>query len=433
MTTSVPTGIIPAVIIHKLRTRIIPLVLLGFFVAFLDRINIGFAALTMNEALHITKEQFGLLSGIFFLGYFFFEIPSNLLLHKIGARVWITRIMISWGVVAVLSGFVHNVPSLCVLRFLLGMAEAGFFPGILLYLTYWFRQQEYAQAVALFLAAIPAANVLGAPVSGFILDHVHWLGVDSWRWLLVIEGIPAIGCGIVIYLLLPSRPEDARFLTQDEKDWITLELSREEKQKLGQLRISALRALTNGRVWYLACVLFTLLIGFYAVSFWLPQVVKSLSRQYSNTTIGILVMIPHLAGLLAMILVSQSSDSKLERRFHAAIPTLVAGIALFLLGTTNSLFGSIVLFSLVAMGTYSVFGPFWSLPSEFLTGFSAASGIALIASIGNLGGFVGPYAIGAISQRTGSVHGNLAFAAIPLLLSATLILFLPKKTWLHSR
>jgi ACS family tartrate transporter-like MFS transporter len=433
MTTSVPIRVIPTIIIHKLRTRIIPLVLLGYFVAFLDRINISFAALTMNEALHITKAQFGLLSGIFFLGYFFFEIPSNLLLHKIGARIWITRIMISWGIVAVLSGFVHNVSSLCVLRFLLGMAEAGFFPGVLLYLTYWFRQQEYAQAVALFLTAIPAANVLGAPVSGFILDHAHWLGVDSWRWLLVLEGIPTIGCGIVIYLLLPSRPEDARFLTEDEKDWITLELSREEKQKLGQARITALRALANGRVWYLACVLFNLLIGFYAVGFWMPQVVKSLSRQYSNTMIGILVSIPHLAGLIAMILVSRSSDSKLERRFHAAVPTLVAGIALLLLAATNSLLGSMVLFSLVAMGTYSFFGPFWSLPSEFLTGFSAASGIALVASIGNLGGFVGPYAIGAISQRTGSVHGNLAFAAIPLLLSATLLLFLPKKARPYSR
>jgi sugar phosphate permease len=194
-----------------------------------------------------------------------------------------------------------------------------------------------------------------------------------------------------------------------------------------------MRALANGRVWYLACVLFSLLIGFYAVSFWMPQFVKLLSRQYSNTTVGILVMIPHLAGLIAMIFVSRSSDSKLERRFHAAIPTLVAGIALILLGTTNSLLWSIVLFSLVAMGTYSFFGPFWSLPSEFLTGFSAASGIALVASIGNLGGFVGPYAIGAISQRTGSVHGNLAFAAIPLVLSAALMLFLPKKTWLQSR
>ena len=414
--------------IHKLRVRIIPLVFVGFVIAFLDRINIGFAALTMNDVLRITREQFGLLTGIFFVGYFFFEIPSNLLLHKIGARVWIARIMISWGVVAVLTGFVHSVFQLCTLRFLLGMAEAGFFPGILLYLTYWFRQREYAQAVALFVAAIPVANVLGAPLSGFILDHAYWLGLDSWRWLLIMEGIPAVGCGAVIYFLLASRPAEAKFLTQDEKAWLGAELTREENQKVQWQRISAIQALAHGRVWYLASVLFTLLLGFYAMSFWMPQVVKSVSSHYSNTTVGMLVMIPHFAGLVAMILVSRSSDSRLERRFHAGIPTLAAAIAMLLLGTAStSPVLTVVLFSFVAMGTYSFFGPFWSLPGEFLAGFSAASGLALVASIGNLGGFVGPYVIGAISQRTGTLHRNLALAAISLFVSGTMLLLLPKK------
>jgi ACS family tartrate transporter-like MFS transporter len=413
--------------LRKLRMKVIPLVFAGFVVAFLDRINIGFAALTMNAALGITKQQFGLLTGIFFVGYFFFEIPSNLLLHKIGARVWIARIMISWGVVAMLTGFAHNVLQLCVLRFLLGMAEAGFFPGIVLYLTYWFRQREYARAVALFIGAIPVASVLGSPLSGFILDHVHTLGFDSWRWLLILEGIPAIACGVVIYLFLPNRPADARFLTQAEKDWLSAELKREEANKLRQRPITAVQALTHTRVWHLASVLFTLLIGFYAMSFWMPQVVKSVSSRYSNTFVGVLVMIPHLAGLGAMILVSRSSDRKMERRFHAALPTAIAGIALVSLGATESPLLTIVLFSFVAMGTYGFFGPFWSLPGEFLTGFSAASGIALVASIGNLGGFVGPYVIGAISQRTGSVHRNLGLAALSLWASAALLLCLRAK------
>src|SRR5713226_1804911 len=207
--------------IQKLRLRIIPYLFLLYVIAYLDRINIGFAALTMNKELAITSEQFGLLVGIFFFGYFLFEIPSNLLLHKMGARVWIARILISWGIVAILTGFVQTAFHLYVVRFLLGVAEAGFFPGILLYLTYWFRQREQAQVVALFIAAAPVSGILGAPVSGFILDHAHWLAISSWRWLLILEGLPAIVCGALTYFLLPSRPAEATFLTHDEKGWIT--------------------------------------------------------------------------------------------------------------------------------------------------------------------------------------------------------------------
>jgi ACS family tartrate transporter-like MFS transporter len=412
--------------VGKLRNRIIPFLFLLYIVAFLDRINVGFAALTMNKELGISSQQFGLLAGIFFIGYFLFEIPSNLLLHRIGARVWIARILISWGMVAMLTGLVHSVNQLYVVRFLLGVAEAGFFPGILLYLTYWFRQREQAQAVALFMSAVPVTSILGAPVSGLILDHIHWLGISSWRWLLILEGIPAIACGVLTYLLLPNRPADAKFLAQEEKEWITAELTREEEQKQGRRQISAVQALANGRVWHLTCICFTLIIGFYSMNFWMPQVVKSLSSRYSNTLVGFLIMIPYLAGLLAMVLVSRSSDRRLERRYHAAIPVIVGGIALMLLGTTSSPFFSIALLSVVVLGIYSFFGPFWSLPNEFLTGFSAASGIALINSIGNLGGFVGPYMIGAMSKKTGSLHGGLAVAGVSLFVSAALILLLPK-------
>lgn len=411
--------------IQKVRLRILPFVFLLYVVSYLDRINIGFAALTMNKELGITSEQFGLLAGIFFFGYFLFEIPSNLLLHKMGARIWIARILITWGAVAVLTGFVHTARQLYAVRFLLGLAEAGYFPGIILYLTYWFRQREQAQAIALFLTGLPVTSILGAPFSGLILDHVHWLGISSWRWLLIVEGIPAVACGVLTYFLLPSRPAEAKFLTADEKNWIHEELQREEQQRQATQPISATRALANVRVWHLACIGFTLNIAIYTLSFWLPQLVKSLSSGYSNSVVGLLVMIPYLVGLLAMVLVSRSSDRKMERKYHAAIPAIVAGIAFLSLGGTHSVFSAIVFFCFAALG-YSVYGPLYSLPGEFLSGFAAASGIALVSSVANLGGFVGPYAIGLIGQRTGNLYSGLAFVGVSLFVSATLALLLPR-------
>jgi ACS family tartrate transporter-like MFS transporter len=283
-------------------------------------------------------------------------------------------------------------------RFLLGLAEAGYFPGIVLYLTYWFRQREQAQAIALFLTGLPFTSILGAPVSGVILDHVHWLGVSSWRWLLVLEGIPAVACGVLTYFLLPGRPEEAKFLTEDEKRWIAEELDQEERQKRESHKISAGMALANGRVWHLACIGFTLNIGMYSLSFWMPQFVKSLSTLYSNTMIGFLVMVPYVVGLLAMVLVSLSSDRTMERKYHAAIPAVIAGIALVSLGATHSPFSSIFFLCLASLGMYGVYGPYWSLPSEFLTGFAAASGIALISSVANRAGLLDPTRLGWLAR-----------------------------------
>jgi MFS transporter, ACS family, tartrate transporter len=413
--------------IRKVQIRIIPFIFLLYIVAFLDRINIGFAALTMNKELAITSQQFGLIFGIFFVGYFLFEIPSNLMLHRIGARVWIARILITWGFVAALTGFVHGVHQLYIARFLLGLAEAGYFPGIVLYLTYWFRQREQAQTLALFLTGLPVASILGSPVSGFILDHVHWLGVSSWRWLLILEGIPAIVLGFLTYLLLPSRPEEAKFLTADEKEWIRAELGREEQQKLQQRQYSVLQALASGRVWYLVLTYFGLTLGISAMSSWAPQLVKSLSNRYSSSEVGLLLTIPNLVGLATMILISRSSDRVLERRYHVAIPAITAGLALGLLGTTRSPFYSVILLTFLAIGLYGFMGPFWALPNEFLTGFSAAAGIAVINSVGNLSQLVGPYMIGAIAMRTGNLYAGLALAGVPLFLSATLVLLLPRK------
>jgi len=421
---AVPTG---ARTIQKIRFRILPFVFALFVVALIDRNNIGFAALTMNKELAISSQQFGFIFGIFFFGYFLFEIPSNLLLHQIGARVWIARILLTWGLVAMLTGFVHTVQQLYIARFVLGLAEAGYFPGIILYLTYWFPQREQARALALFMIGIPVTTILGAPVSGFILDHVHWLGISSWRWLLILEGAPAIVCGAITYLLLPGGPQEARFLDPEEKEWIQAELQREEQQKFTQRSYSVLQALASGRVWVLVLIYFGITVAIYALNSWAPQLVRSLSSLYSNSTIALLVTIPSLVGLAAMILVSRSSDRTLERQYHVAIPALATGTALVLLGTSPSAFLSVALLCLLAAGVFSCLGPFWTLPSEFLTGYSAAAGIALINSVGNLGGFVGPAAIGFISQRTGTLSAGLALSGIPMFLSAALVLLLPKQ------
>jgi MFS transporter, ACS family, tartrate transporter len=417
-------------IIGKLRWRLLPFLFLLYVIAFLDRINIGFAALTMNKELAITSQQFGLVAGIFFLGYSSFEIPSNLLMHKLGARIWIARILIVWGVVAALTGFVHTVHQLYLLRFLLGVAEAGYFPGIVLYFTYWFRQRDQAQVIALFMTALPISSVLGAPLSGLILDHAHWLGLSSWRWLLILEGFPAIIAGCLTYLLLPNRPVEAGFLAQNEKGWIAHELAGEEERKGHP--ISAFAALANLRVWHMASIQFFYAIALYSMSFWMPQVVKSLATNYSNTTIGFLVMIPYLAALIGMILISRRSDRKLERRYHAACPVALAGVTLLLLGKADSLGLSIILLSIIAVGIFGAMGPFWSLPGAFLTGYAAAAGIALVNAIANIGGFVGPYGIGAINKQTGSFYGGLALAGVSILVSATLLLLLPKEATKRS-
>ncbi len=414
-------------IIQKLRRRILPFVLLLFVVALIDRNNIALAALTMNTELAMSSQQFGFVFGIFFFGYFVFEIPSNLLLHRIGARIWIARILLSWGVVATLTGLVQTVHQLYVLRFLLGLAEAGYFPGMVLYLTYWFPQREQARALALLVMATPVTTIVGAPLSGFILDHIHWLGISSWRWLLILEGAPAIILAVLTYSLLPSNPQEATFLTADEKQWIRKELGGEERQKLEHRRYSWLQALASARVWHLVVTYFGMMIGLQTLNSWGPQMVKSLSSEYSNTVVGLLLTMPNLLGLVAMSAVSRSSDRRLERRFHVAIPALMGGAALLLWGTTASPVLALAVLCVLAAGVYSSLGPFWALPGEFLTGYSAAAGIALINSVGNLGGFVGPFAIGFATQRAGKLSVGLALAALAMLIAATLALLLPGK------
>ena len=418
-----------AALVRKLKIRLLPFLFVLFVLAFIDRINLGFAALTMNQELAINTQQFGFAAGIFFWGYFLFEIPSNLILHKIGARVWIARILITWGAIATLTGFVHSVHQLYVARFALGIAESGYFPGIVLYLGYWFRQREKAQAIALILIGIPLASILGGPISGFILDHARWLGLSSWRWLLILEGVPAATLAFLVPFLLPSKPGEAKFLTADEKAWIAEKLEREDRLKLAAKKqsISVARTLLNPRVWHVACMGFCHGFASYTFSFWLPQVMKSLFGGRSNTLIGIAVMIPSLLALVAMVVASRHSDRTLERRYHLAILSVLAGTAFLLLGVPRSPLFSVVLFSAVAVGNYSFLPIFFSLPGEFLTGSSAAAGIALVTSVTNLGGFAGPFTVGLIRQSTGSFYPGLICAGIFFLVSASLAFVLPKR------
>jgi MFS transporter, ACS family, tartrate transporter len=406
---------------RKMRRHLLPLLFLLYIVAYLDRINVGFAALNMNRELGLTSQQYGLLSGIFFWGYFLFEVPSNLILHRVGARTWIARILLTWGVVAALTGFVRNAPQLYVARFFLGVAEAGFYPGILYYLSFWFRQREQAQAIGLFLTALPTASILGGPVSGWILDHVHGLGLSSWRWLLILEALPAMVCGVLTYRFLPNRPADASFLSPEEKARIHEVLAAEAALKPGGGQFSVFKSLTHPRILHFTAIHFLFLMGLYVTGFWMPQSIKAVAVGYSNTAIGILVMVPNAVSLLAMVMVSRSSDRRNERHWHAAASLLIAAVGLYFVGETPSLTGRVALWCAVASGLVSYLGPFWACPGEFLCGRSSASALAFINSCGSLGSFFSLSIIGSIATRTGSLEGGFRAVAFALVMAAALI------------
>jgi ACS family tartrate transporter-like MFS transporter len=407
---------------RKMRRHLLPFLFLLYVVAYLDRINVGFAAFDMNRELGLSSEQYGFLSGIFFCGYFLFEIPSNLILHRTGARRWIARILLSWGLVAMLTAFARSAVQLYAARFLLGVAEAGFFPGVLYYLSYWFPQRQQAQAIGIFLTALPAASILGGPLSGWILDHAHGFGLSSWRWLLILEGVPAVVCGLLTYRLLADRPADASFLTATEKAEVQDVLAAEAAGKPGESQLTVLNSLTHPRILHFAGIHFLFLMGLYLTGFWMPQSIKAVAIGYSNTTIGVLVMIPSAVSLLAMLMVSRSSDRRQERYWHAAVSLLFAAVALYFVAATPSLVSRLALWSVVASGLVSYLGPFWACPGELLCGRPAAAAFALINSIGSLGSFFSLSLVGSLAKRTGSLELGFQAVAVALVLAAALIL-----------
>jgi MFS transporter, ACS family, tartrate transporter len=421
--------------IRKVRNRIIPILILLYIVSFLDRVNTGYAALGMNKDLGLSPQQYGLIAGIFFIGYFIFEVPSNMLLHRVGARIWLARIIVTWGIISTLTALVQSAPQLYTIRFLLGVAEAGFFPGVILYLTFWFRKKDRARAIALFMTGLGLANVLGAPVSGLILDHIHWGGIAGWRWLFVLEGLPALILGVLTFYILPDRPKDAKWLTEQEKAWLNAEIER-DNQTTGPINhshsLSSLKIILDGKVLRLALVALCTNIGMYGLGFWMPQIIKSLSTVFSNTTVGFLTMIPYVIGCAAMLLNGRHSDLTSEHRYHAAVGPFLGGIALLLLGQTTNPTLSIILLSLTVAGFYSYYGPFFTLPTLFLSEANAAVGIATINSIGGLGGFFGPYIIGAVKSATGSVNASLYVLAAGLVIASLLLLTLKQEKNMES-
>lgn len=411
-------------VVRKITLRIIPFVFLLYIISYLDRANIGYAALQMNAELALSSEAFGFISGIFFVGYFLFEVPSNVMLSKYGARIWIARILISWGLLAALSAFVQNATQLYILRFLLGVAEAGFFPGIIVYLTYWFRSKELATTVALFTAAIPVSYIIGAPLSTLIMDHVSWFGWSGWRWMLFLEGIPAVIFGVVCFLRLVDKPSQAKWLNPDEKAWLLAELERDKQSRSNVKHLTIMQAIGNTKVLYLSFIYFVYQCGSLGVGYWMPQIIKSFSDKLTHSQIGFIAMVPYIVATIAMVAWSRSSDRRGERKLHSAIPLAVAAAALRGAGTVVSPYAAVTLISVALAGLYAFKSPFWALPTLFLSRSTAAISIAVINSIGNLGGFVGPYAIGLIKGSGRSATPGVVFLAALLVVAFLMTLFM---------
>ncbi|MHA3093154.1 MFS transporter [Acinetobacter brisouii] len=409
-------------LMKKVTLRIIPFLFLLYIISYLDRANIGYAALEMNKELAIGSEAFGFISGIFFIGYFLFEVPSNVMLKKYGSRIWIARILISWGIIATLTAFVQNSTQLYVLRFLLGVAEAGFFPGIVIYLTLWFRSKELATTFALFTSAIPVSYIIGAPLSTWIMDNIHWLNWSGWRWMLFLEGIPAVIFGVVCLFYLTESPEQAKWLNSQEKAWLINELKNDATKKKNVQQLSTLQAMVNPKVLYLALIYFVYQCGSLGIGYWLPQIIKSFSSSLSHTQIGLIAMLPYIVATTVMIIWSRRSDKKGERKFHTFLPLFWSSLALFSLYVVHNNVISLVVICIALAGLYAFKSPFWAVPTLFLTPSSAAISVAVINSIGNLGGFVGPSLLGVINAKTHNPAGSLVVLAFVLLVGSLMVL-----------
>jgi ACS family tartrate transporter-like MFS transporter len=408
---------------RKITKRLMPFLILLFIMAYIDRVNVGYANLGgMSKELGFNPEIIGFGAGIFFIGYFLLEIPGTLIVENWSARKWLARIIISWGILAVLTGFIQNTTHFYVIRFLLGLAEAGFFPGIIVYLSHWFRYQDRAKAVAMFMTALPFANIFGSPISGFILG-INWFGLSGWRWVFILEGIPAVILGIVTIYYLTDKPSQADWLEEEEKEWITAELEREKQAKKAVKHYTILEAFQHRNVIILAAAYFCAVTAVYGFTFWLPEIIKRISG-FSDQTVSLLGALPYCAGLVGMLIIGWSSDRRNERRRHTSFALITAGTGLFLSAVTSDFaFLAILMFCLAAVGLYSYLPSFWALPTAFLTESAAAASIGLINSVGNLGGFVGSYIPGYLTNKTGSHFSGVIYLSCSALVAAILILF----------
>lgn len=411
---------------RKIAFRLMPFLMLCYFCAYLDRVNVGFAKLQMMSDLQFSEAVYGLGAGIFFIGYFLCEVPSNIVLHKVGARRWIARIMITWGILSGCFAFVQTEWQFYTLRFLLGVAEAGLAPGLLLYLTYWFPSYRRARMTVLWFIAIPISGMIGGPLSGLIMDRmsgVHgWFG---WQWMFVIEAIPTVLVGLLVLAILKDSVQDANWLTQDEKNLVKQELAQDNQHKEGHASVKEFIA--DKRLWLLAGIYFCVVMGQYAITFWLPTLIRN-SGISDNWHIGLLTSLPYMCAIVVMILAGRSGDHFQERRWHLIIPMCAGAIAL----TFATLFASNLTLSLIclciaASGVLTASSLFWMLPTNFLGGVSAAAGIAAVNSFANLAGFCSPYLIGWVTTNTGSNAIGMFLITAVLIFGASLVLRVPAK------
>jgi ACS family tartrate transporter-like MFS transporter len=406
---------------RKLAWRLLPPLYLIYILAYLDRMNIGFAQLQMKEALQFSDTVYGLGAGIFFIGYTLFEIPSNLILEKVGAKIWLTRIMITWGLISSAMIFIETPRDFYILRFLLGIAEAGSFPGLILYFSYWFPAPVRAKFGAVLITATAASGLIGAPIAGLLLSMDGFLDWQGWQWLFLVEGIPSILFGAVLYFWLTDRPAHASWLNAEEKVWLERTLADEQKSASHAHASGLKQALSHRQVWWLALLYFTVVINYYSISMWLPQLIKSWSGL-DNVRTALLTGLPYLVTVIAMVAVGVHSDKTAERRWHIAICGWVAAAAFALSPHLQSPVWALVAITVAAAGIWSILAPFWTLPHALLKdGAAKASGLALINSVGNLGGFAGPYFVAWLKTLTGDFKTALPILALILAVGVLLV------------
>ncbi len=409
----------------KIAWRILPFLLLCYFAAYIDRVNIGFAKLQMSSDLGFSEAAYGLGAGIFFIGYSVFEVPSNLMLHKVGARRWIARILVSWAIVSACFGFVQTETHFYILRFLLGVAEAGFAPGALLYLTYWFPAARRSRANSVMFLAIPLAGIVGAPLSGFIMERMGGVASwEGWRWMFVLEAMPALIAGVLVFRFLPDRPGEVDWLTPAEKRLVQADLDEDAGARTDHLSIR--QFLADRRLWLLSAIYFAVVMGQYAITFWLPTIVSNAGATTPLLN-GMLTSLPFVAAMVAIVSLSFSADRHRERRWHLIAPMVVGAVALTIASfVPHDLTLSIILLSIAAAGMLSATVMFWSLPPAFLGGVWAAAGIGGINAIGNVAGFVSPYVIGSLVSAAGDLKLGLYAIAAAVLTGAALVLLVPR-------
>ena len=394
----------------RVTWRLLPFLLLLYIISWLDRVNVGFAKLQMNSDLGFSDTVYGFGAGIFFLFYGLCEVPSNMLLVRFGARRWIARIMITWGLISAATMFVKGETSFYVMRSLLGVAEAGFLPGIVYYLSQWFPRAERARAVSWFMIGIPLSVVFGGPLSGWLLGFDGRLGLEGWQWMYLVEGLPAAVLGVVVLFFLTDTPAEARWLTSEQRAWLTQRIDAEHAEAASRQRVGMWSVLLHPTVLWLSAIMFCCQTGSYGLTLWVPTIVKGLSG-YTDFEVGLFSALPYVAAAIGMVLVARSSDRSGERILHVAIPSLIGAVGFVATAMIHSPYPAMVALSIAAVGDYATRGPFWALPGKFLTGGAAASAIALINAAGAFGGFIGPYAVGYLKEATGSFAAPLYLLA----------------------